>query len=479
MVDKTEEKGSMVRRRLSGWKILLLIELFVILVLLWGCFKEEECVSSFSGESMAEQVTDDGGGQRWLSASMELTPGVYQLRVWEDAAAGQSCYINMACDSEFFKSLCGNGVMLCQGQGYIDFEFYILNKISSAYISCDFYGGNPNMLTELELYRLNWGNRMVLFMAVLLFSMLDGLLVWRRRILEGKVDGVQQLVFWRLVGTVLLAYFPYLTDYFIIGDDTLVWLQRIEGMRGNLLHGEVFLWLPVLLRFIGFPVMTAYKLFVLATIAATAVISYLSFKRCVQDRQAALFGAFAYTLNPWYLYTVYCRGAVGEFSAMTFLPLVFCGIYSLFSENARASGDKQHKWYIAVGIAAILQGRLTCDGLNVPEDFVTAAVVLSAMLLSFIYKRFSKAENKQLFIALILAAVVMIAGGAMYQVNDIAFRSQAVRIYTAEDMGSIPEVHKGSPVLYLAQGVFAVSILVLSFKWVVKRMKAQAGKAGV
>ncbi len=536
----------MLRFRLSRWKILLMAELFLLLILLCGCFQQDRLVASFSGGSMAVSSAVDGNVPTWNSDAMKLTPGVYQVRVWKNAGEGQSCYISMEDDSDSFKALRGNGILLAPEQDYLDYEFYVSNTVSTAYVSCVFYGGTAEMLTRLEIYRLNWGSRMTLIMALVFFAVLDGLLIWRRRILECRVSKTQQFVFWSLAGTALLAYFPYLTDYVIIGDGTLLYLKHIEGLvqelsdgRLPLFYGEGFLWLPVLLRLAGFSVMNVYKFFVLTGITAATVISYFSFKKCMQDRRAALFGAFIYTLNPWYLSTIYNRGAVPEYLVVIFLPLVCCGMYGLYREGPHEAGYQRNKWYIAVGITAILQSSMPfmvsvlCGilpvcvifwkktlrrqtllqltesigmvlamncwcwipmlgmlpgvrerlqgiacydiwSLNLSGQLCAVAGIMAAMLLGFVYKRFQNIENKQIFRALSLSAVVAVAGIAMYKVNDIAFRSQAVRIYTAESMGTIPEVYRGTPIFYIAQAASVISILVLLF-WKAVESKKEEG----
>ena len=88
-----------------------------------------------------------------------------------------------------------------------------------------------------------------------------------------------------------------------LGADGSFHLLRIEGLKETLLSGEQFpvrvqenwlyghgyavssfygdlpLLFPVLLRLIGFSLMDAYKLFVLAVLAGTAIIAYISFYR--------------------------------------------------------------------------------------------------------------------------------------------------------------------------------------------------------
>lgn len=179
------------------------------------------------------------------------------------------------------------------------------------------------------------------------------LLVFRRRCLEGKVSTERQMAVVSLCALALIQFIPYCNDTMIFDVDVPYHLLRIEslanamrtgeafpyritsywldghGYASSLFYCDFFLMIPALLRVIGFPIMTAYKMFMFLVMAATGVITYAALQRCVRKEYAALLGTAAYVLAPYRFNNFYIRGAVGEYLAMTFVPMVFCGFYLL------------------------------------------------------------------------------------------------------------------------------------------------------
>ena len=143
--------------------------------------------------------------------------------------------------------------------------------------------------------------------------------------------------------------FPYrITSYWLDG----------HGYASSLFYCDFFLMIPALLRVIGFPIMTAYKMFMFIVMAATGVITYAALQRCVRKEYAALLGTAVYVLAPYRFNNFYIRGAVGEYLAMTFVPMVFCGFYLLCTEDIASESYKKCKWWIVFGMSAILECHL-------------------------------------------------------------------------------------------------------------------------
>lgn len=402
-------------KKLREYKLhaLVLIEIICIFLAFLGCFREEKLIYYIQGKDMLQQE------QQYSSECMRLSPGVYQVRVLSSIQNEQSMFIEMKSDTGFFQSLKGNGVNIFPNEGYTDFEVYITDTIPSAYLQCDFTGGNADMLRELSVYKLNWGSRIAAFWLIIIFALLDMMLLYRKKILEGKISVEQQVVFWVLLGGVLLTYFPYFTDYFSFGADTAYHLLRIEGLKESLLQGDMFpirvhgycnyghgslipafysdlfLYIPALLRLIGFPIMSAYKMFVFMIILVTAVISYVSFKKCIQDTYAALFGSVVYLLTPYHILNFYTRGAMGEYLAMAFMPLVCCGMYLLFTREDSAS-YRSYKWWIVIGISAVLHCHLLST---------ETVVLLMAIVCAVFWK---KTFCRQTFTQLLEAAMIVL-----------------------------------------------------------------------
>lgn len=372
----------MLKKKCNGRILLLAMEVLILLLLLPGCFQKEELVADFWGEDIGEQMVSEDGYETFCSEKITLEPGVYQIRAWSAVTDGQKVYVQMCGDDVPYKSLRNNGVTFFAGSEYDDFEVYALHTIDTAYVRCDFYNADAGSLTRLEVWRTSMGSRMLLFALAVFFGVLDCLVYFRRGIIDGRITKKQQVVFWTMTAGILLAYFPYLTDYFSIGADSIFHWGRIayladelrlgqpfpvriestwlygHGYATPIFYGNLFLYIPACFRLLGFSIMNAYKMFVLLVLIFTAVIAYYSFKKCVKDEYAALFGSMVYLLVPYHLFNIYSRGAVGEYLAMTFLPLVCCGMYLLYTGDVTAKEYKRCKWYIIGGMSAVLQSHL-------------------------------------------------------------------------------------------------------------------------
>ncbi len=403
-----------MRNAIKKYRILLLLEIVCIILTLPGCFAKEKIVASQTELQIGAELNIT----QILGESIQLKPGVYQVRVHADIPEGNSLYVNVASQQNSFRALRSNGAYMFANQEYLDFEVYVLETIDNAYLTCDFVGDTQAFIDSMEIYRINWGARILLTVLLMAFLVIDFLVLFREGILNGTIKKEQQLVVWMLLGGVLIAYFPYLTDYFTMGADTSFHLLRIEGLKESLLQGErfpvkvqsywlyghgyavsafygdLFLYLPVLMRLIGFSITASYKFFVFATMVATAVIAYYSFKRCTKHTYAALFGSFFYMLAPYRIYNFYNRGAVGEYLAMTFMPLVICGMYELYTKDVEAKEYSKAKVPLIVGLSCILQSHLLSCEMTV--------VFMLAICLIFWKKTF----RKKTFLELGKAAVI-------------------------------------------------------------------------
>lgn len=377
--------------------ILCIIECCLVLAVLLGCFRPEKVIYAWE-EGAGDSLQGIGGDGSFRSPVMDLRPGVYQVRLRCDTRKDQSVTAELKSDTAGYRAILGNSVYVFPGQTSVDFEVYVTSGVHDAYVECIFSGAGTEVLEELAVCRTSWGCRMVLFWLLCAIAIVEGMLHWRGRILAGQVTVRAQVVFWALAAGVLLAYMPYWTDYFSLGADTGFHLLRIEGLKESLLngdrfpvrvqsywlydhgnvvssmYGDLFLLFPALLRIIGFPLMSAYKMFVFAVTAATAWIAYIAFRKCVRDDYMALVGSLFYLLAPYRIYNIFARGAEGEYMAMTFLPLLCCGMYLLYTEDPGKEDYRRHKWWIVAGMSALLQCHPLTAELAAGFMFVVCAV---------------------------------------------------------------------------------------------------------
>ncbi len=106
------------------------------------------------------------------------------------------------------------------------------------------------------------------------------------------------------------------------------------GYVSSTFYGHLLLYIPACLRLFGMPVFMAYNCYVIFINMLTALISYYSFKRILKnDSRFGVFATTIYMVAGYRLSNLFVRAAVGEYTAMAFLPLFMLGIYQIYYVN--------------------------------------------------------------------------------------------------------------------------------------------------
>lgn len=104
-----------------------------------------------------------------------------------------------------------------------------------------------------------------------------------------------------------------------------------HGYVSSLFYGNVFLYIPAFLYMAGLPVFRAYNIYLILVNIATVLVGYYSFKGLFKDNVLALLSTGIYTLYGYRLTNLYVRTALGEYTAMIFIPLCIYGLYRIYT----------------------------------------------------------------------------------------------------------------------------------------------------
>lgn len=132
------------------------------------------------------------------------------------------------------------------------------------------------------------------------------------------------------------------------------WLDGY-GYPVSILYGDLFLYVGAIFRKMGFPIITAYRLFVVCINAATVLISYFSFKTYFRDRMISVLSAALYAASAYRLVDEYVRSAVGETLTIVFLPAIAASVYLIFT------GDDRRTRLRAAVLLAFALTAVTCS----------------------------------------------------------------------------------------------------------------------
>ena len=134
------------------------------------------------------------------------------------------------------------------------------------------------------------------------------------------------------------------------------------GYAVGIFYGDLFWFLPALMRIAGLTITFAYRFYVFTMNLATVIFAYLAFKNISKDRAIGLVCAAVYTLCQYRLVDLYYRGAIGEFSALTFVPLVIWGLYDVLTKETSSKEFKRGFLIAALGYSGMIQTHiLSCE----------------------------------------------------------------------------------------------------------------------
>lgn len=244
-------------------------------------------------------------------------------------------------------------------------------------------------------YADNAVRNFVFRMAVFLF-IFDGLLYL---VLSGRRERrVISATYKALAVLVAFSSIPLMVDYlFLNSHDLYFHLMRIEGLKAGLeggmfpvriqpgwlsghgyassvFYGDMFLYFPAILRYFGVSVQAAYKCYVVFINLLTVGIAYHCFTK-MSNQRIGLVCAAVYSLNLYRLTCIYTRAAVGEYTAMAFIPLVLYGLWKLYTFQEETREHKESWITITAGCTGIFLSHM------ITTEITALFVILSAMIL--------------------------------------------------------------------------------------------------
>ncbi|MDR0219968.1 MAG: hypothetical protein LBI54_01010 [Lachnospiraceae bacterium] len=201
--------------------------------------------------------------------------------------------------------------------------------------------------------------------------------------LQINITEERRFVIVALLAATLFLSLPSLTDFSLDQADFDYHMSRVEGIKNGLLagsfpvrihpvlvnnhgyansifYGELFLYLPALLRLAGIPVGICYSIYVVGMNLATLLIAYFCFKKVAGSAYIGLAAALVYASSIYRLTNIYIRAAVGEYTAMAFFPLILYGLWAIFTPTEdgedHPSPRYQRLWLpLVIGYTGIIQ----------------------------------------------------------------------------------------------------------------------------
>lgn len=124
------------------------------------------------------------------------------------------------------------------------------------------------------------------------------------------------------------------------------------GYATNLFYPDIML-LPFALLIKPLGLASAYKLLIFTYTLLCGLLSYTCIRKVTKDNLVSFIFALLYTFALYRIIDFSYRGALSEFIAFTFIPIVFLGLYEIIY------GDYKKKWYIiTIGFTCLIYTHL-------------------------------------------------------------------------------------------------------------------------
>ena len=329
---------------------------------------------------------------------------------------------------------------MCDTESNATFRLDSMQNVKGYQVGFNYLGNGYLYVNGIEIHETNSFKNVFLFWTIALYLLF--MLVYT---VIRRHDGIGKYAI-ILTALFILCSLPLTGPYLKDGHDLQFHLARIEGMVAairdgqipvripylwnngygyatSVFYSELFLLFPAVLRIIGMTVQGAYKVYVFLMNASACIISFICFNRILKDCRASIVGTEAYVLSPYRICCIYVRAAVGEYSAMTFLPLVIYGMYELYQDNYKKREKLMevfsHSLPLILGVSAIIECHLLTCVIIMIYIIIVAGLKIKKTLTKTVLKRIFASVAGVLILNLWFIVPMMNYSDSKYEVNTL------------------------------------------------------------
>lgn len=176
-----------------------------------------------------------------------------------------------------------------------------------------------------------------------------------------------------LVVISLYSIFPLLkNNYFLTDDGAILLIRFADAFRsfkdgqfplvwaGYLNHGygypififlyPLYLYLGIILKALGFGLITAFKAIFILAMLFSAISMYVFLKE-IYSKSASFLSSLVYLYAPYHLANVYKRGSVGEILVLALAPLVFWSFVKIIKNKSKKNISRGKKEILIGSVA--------------------------------------------------------------------------------------------------------------------------------
>lgn len=406
----------------------------------------------FLGKRLFDPEIDEKGNYI-LSETFVLKPGSYELNFFGSAEGRGASVFLMRGESDIFTTF-----DLDTGDEKQNLSFTISGSSENLRIGISYDPAAGVVNTQKISVTSNhvlYKSSLLRHAAISFFILLIGTLVLVRICFPRLIFRLFPLFhkkenetdFYLLVLLSLILSVPYLLpDSYSHAEDLFFHLSRIEGIAEGIRAGyfpvrnelfwlknygygtgyfypDLFLYFPVLLRLLGFSLLTCCKIFIIVCTFFSLGSFYLTTRTISENRYAGLASSVIFGFCTYRCIAVFYRAAIGEAQAFIFLPLIVLGIYFLFN-------GKPERWWI---FGAGFWGLLSCHIIS-----LTLAGCLTAIY--FLIRIKAIISDRRILLGIIKAFLFTILLGAGFwlpMAEQMNGNSLNINILVSSKMGGL------------------------------------------
>lgn len=352
-------------KNIKRWKVLIAIEILIVIILgivLIAQWKSSKPIDVSISDWQSDYVEYDSingwsVGEKSLPTKekinliygpfVELKKGTYRVKIEYHCDYNQDCLVNS--EDRAFHLLTEHAI-LSRNYDYASYDFAVGADIDDFEFQVNYNGNGYIQVNNITIEPTPFGMIRNICIVLFLLICLDLCLLCSDKIQKNRN------VILVISGIVFLTSLPLFVSGIGHGHDLQTHLLRIESIAkeirlGNIpvrlsssyidgygypmsvYYGDLLLYIPAVMSMLGFSLTAVYKFYVLMINTGTAVITYLCMNSIYKNRKIALLTCLAYCTASYRMVNLYVRAAVGEYSAMMFMPVVAYAVYKIYTDD--------------------------------------------------------------------------------------------------------------------------------------------------
>lgn len=386
----------------KNWWIFVAAEVLILGVLTFLCFHKDRTIVDAPLDKWDSWVIDYNGDSWYLDETIvkeklgesksvdmiygpyiDMKKGSYTVTIQYEAYENHSCLLDASEGEDNHVYLKYSGVALNEGQNAKTIRMELTEDVDNFSVKVVYGGKGSLKILGITIVENKLHDIRVIVEVFFLFAFVDCLWIFRKKIKKHKN------ILCMLGGILFIVSLPEMISGFYDGHDMAFHLLRIEGIAQELkngsfparihslslygygypvsiFYGDILLYLPAMLRIVGVPVMSAYKVYILFINVLTMLISYFSFSKMFKNRNVAVLGTLIYVTSPYRMLDVYIRAAVGEYTAMMAYPLIALALYLIYTSDAADwKKYRENSLFLALGMSLLISSHVLSTEMTV------------------------------------------------------------------------------------------------------------------